>query len=203
MRSKLAFLSPFVFLASSFGSGESFRNPVRIATSAASNGVLVADLNGDKRLDILWTTRGPLLSDPATVHTLLAQTDGSFAAGPVLTLPAGEIPFCQVAEETGDGKPDLICPYANLFDASMMVFPGKGDGAFGNSIQTPLPSSSEFDSYRGPVIGPPLEFDSDSVADFVVFNVDVQIGYVPSGNGDGTFLGGKTEIRGWPGSGPG
>ena len=80
---KLAFLSIFVLIAISQGFGESFRDPVRIATGTDPNGVLVADLNGDGKKDILWTARQPLSSDPTTVHTQLAQADGSFATGTV------------------------------------------------------------------------------------------------------------------------
>lgn len=187
MKRKLAFLSLFVFLATFSGAGESFRNPVRVATVADPGGILVADLNGDKRPDIVWTAWEPALSGSASAHTLLAQADGTFAAGPILKLPAGASPFCQIADETRDGKPDLVCPYADQFSASMMVFPGNGDGSFGNAIQTSLPSSSQFDVYWGPVIGPPADFNGDGVGDFVVANAEAYSSYVLVGNGDGTF----------------
>ena len=105
MNYKLAFISFFLFLATSLGFGESFRNPVRIATPSDPVAVLVADLNGDKKMDILWTAAGVGIDDPSTVQAFLVQPDGSFAAGPVLTLPAGVRPYCQVADETGDGNP--------------------------------------------------------------------------------------------------
>lgn len=197
MNYKLTVLSIFVFAAISHGFAESFRNPVRIPTGTDPNAVLVADLNLDGRQDILWTSRSPTQSDPSTVHTLLAQADGSFAAGPVLTLPADVTPFCQVADENGDGKPDLICPYANEFSASMMVFPGKGDGSFGSPIVTVLPSSSEFDTYWSPVIGSPANFHGHGVTDFVVANVGAGVGYVLLSNGDGTFkvINQKTSVN--------
>jgi hypothetical protein len=184
---QLAFLPFFILLATTAGSGETFRNPVRIATGTDPNGIMVADLTGNKRMDILWTARGPLTTDPSTVHTLLAQADGSFAAGPVLTLPADVSVYCQVADETGDGKPDLVCPYADLFAASIMVFPGKGDGSFGSPIESPLPTSSSFDAYWGPVLGPPANFHGHGMTDFVIANVEAYSSYVLLGNGDGTF----------------
>ena len=187
MKHKLAFLSLFVFLAALPGFAENFRNPVRIATGVDPNGILVADLTGNGRLDVLWTATGRLTSQPSTVHTLLAQADGSSAAGPVLTLPADVTPYCQVADEIRGGKPDLICPYANQFAASIMVFPGKGDGSFGNPIKTLLPSSSQFGSYWAPVLGSPADFNGDGIADFVIANVMASTSYVLLGNGDGTF----------------
>jgi hypothetical protein len=63
---KLAFLSLFVFLATFSGFGESFRNPVRIATGTDPEAILVADLNGDKRLDILWNYSGDPNLDAST-----------------------------------------------------------------------------------------------------------------------------------------
>src|SRR5208337_669760 len=104
------------------------------ATGMDPSAVLVADLNRDGRLDILWTAMGSTFSEPKTAHTLLARADGSFTAGPVLTLPAHVTPYCRVADETRDRIPDLICPYADEFNASIMVFPGKGDGSFGDPI---------------------------------------------------------------------
>ena len=186
MNYKFALLLLFAFIAISHGFGESFRNPVRIATGTDPNGILVADLNGDGRLDILWTAWGTGTSR-ALAHALLAQADGSFAAGPVLTLPADVTPFCQITDETGDGKPDLICPYVDQFSASVMVFPGNGDGSFGNPIETPLPSSSQFDVYWAPVIGPPANFHGHGMTDFVIADAEAYGGYVLLGNGDGTF----------------
>ena len=116
---RLAFVSFFVFLAASSASGESFRNPVRIPTDADPDRILVADLNGDKRLDIVWTATGTTISEPSAVNTLLAQADGSFAAGPVLTLPTGVLPSCQLEDQNGDGKPDPICPYRYWAQASV------------------------------------------------------------------------------------
>jgi len=184
---KLALLSILVCSAVSHGFGESFRNPVRIPTGTDPSGILVADVNGDGRPDIVWTAFAPLIGNQSTVHTLLAQANGSFVAGPVLTLPADVTPYCQIADETGDGKPDLICPSANQFSASMMVFPGNGKGSFGNPIATALPSSSQFGVYWGPVIGPPANFHGHGTTDFVVANVSASTAYVVLGKGDGTF----------------
>lgn len=185
MKYKLVVLPLLVLLAVPTGFAESFRNPVRIATGADPSAVLVADLNGDGRLDILWTAVGPNLSEPSTVHTLLAQADGSFKAGPVLDLPSGVSVYCQLVDETRDRKPDLICPYMDQTEASIMVFPGKGDGSFGDPIETPLPSSGY--DYWDPDLGPPADLNRDGVADFIVVAALNQVGFLLLGNGDGTF----------------
>jgi len=67
VKHKLAILSFFAFLATYSGFGESYRNPVRIATGIDPDAVLVTDLNGDKRMDIQWTTRGTLIGESSMV----------------------------------------------------------------------------------------------------------------------------------------
>ena len=67
MKHKLAILSFFAFLATYSGFGESYRNPVRIATGIDPDAVLVTDLNGDKRMDIQWTPRGTLIGESSMV----------------------------------------------------------------------------------------------------------------------------------------
>lgn len=185
MKFKLVVLSSLVLVAAAAGFAESFRNPVRIPTATDPYAVLVADLNGDGRLDILWTGVGPSSSEPWTVHTLLAQAGGSFAAGPVLNLPAHVTPYCRVADETRDGTPDLICPYADQLSAAIMVFPGNGDGSFGYPIETPLPSSQA--NYWAPVFGSTADFNGDGVPDFVIADALNQRAFVLLGAGDGTF----------------
>lgn len=183
---KLSLLSLLVLLGTSAGLGESFRNPFRIPTASDPEGVMVADVNGDGRMDVLWTTRGELIEELSTVQVFLAQADGSFVAGPVTTLPTGVGPYCRAVDETGDGKADLICTYSVQATASMMVFPSNGDGTFGDPIETPLPASL-YASYWDPIIGQPADFNKDKVADFAVASADSGETYVMLGNGDGTF----------------
>ena len=150
MNYALALPLPLLFLAASSGLGKRFRNPNRLVTSTDPVGILVADLNGDGRLDIVATYEPSI--GQSMVQVFLAQPGGSYSVTSVQPLPTGVTPYCQVADETRDGKPDLICPYADQFNASLMVFPGNGDGTFGTPIETALPSSEQFDVYWAPVV---------------------------------------------------
>jgi hypothetical protein len=182
---KLIVLPLLVWFAVAAGFSESFRNPVRIPTATDPFTVLTADLNGDGRLDILWTAAGSSLSEPWVVHTLLAQAGGGFVAGPVLALPAHTSPYCRVADETRDGTPDLVCVEADQFAASVWVYPGNGDGSFSRPTDTPLPSSQA--NYWAPVLGSTADFNGDGVPDLVVGDGLNQRAYVLLGAGDGTF----------------
>ena len=186
MKFQLAFLSLLVFSITSPALGESFRNPIRLATTADLDGVFVGDLNGDGKPDILWTLRGQLIGGSPTVQVFLAQDDGSFSAAPAVTLLPGVTPYCQVADETGDSKADLICPYASQSKGSLMVFPSNGDGTFGAAIETVLPSKNPGASWF-PVVGRPADFNHDGIADFLVANELDASAYVMAGKGDGTF----------------
>jgi len=176
---KVALPTILVFLAAATGFAEHFRNPVRLPTVSDPMTVVVADLNGDKRMDILWTTNGALINGPTTVQAFIAQPDGSFAAGPMATLPSGVLPYCQAVDETGDGIADLVCSAYQQPNVSVKVFPGNGDGTFGDAITTPLP---QLDT----VIGPPAMLNGDAAPDFVAGGAGTP-GYVLLGKGDGTF----------------
>jgi hypothetical protein len=166
---------------------ETFRNPVRIVTGVDPNDVNIVDLNGDGRPDILWTAWGPVLGAPAVVHTLLAQADGSFAVGPILTLPTNVTTYCRPGDVTGDGRPDLVCPYTNEFDASLLTFPGNGDGSFGSPVTTVLPSSESNDVYWGPVLHPLVDINGDGRADALIVDAYTGTGFILTGNADGSF----------------
>ena len=166
--------------------GETYRTSTRIPTGMDPNSIYVADLNGDGRLDIVWGAFATLLTDPATIHTLIAQPSGGYKTGPVLTLPAHVTPYCQLADVTRDGIVDLICPYANGSDAAIEVFPGKNDGSFASALPpTQLPTSSTV--IWSPVLQVPADLNSDSNPDIIIINAGVETAFILLGDGKGGF----------------
>src|SRR5262249_53376243 len=83
---------------------------------------VVADLNGDGKLDIATANYNN------TVSVLLGNGDGTFAAQQ--TFPTGQIGAQDIAvgDLNGDGKLDLVT--ANFYSNSVSVLLGNGNGTF-------------------------------------------------------------------------
>jgi len=101
-----------------------------------TNGMAVADVNGDGVLDIVAASQGPSSGD-GVASVLIGIGAGAFL--PAVTYDSGgEIgQSAGVADVNGDGKPDLIvlnssCPVSmNCSDSSSVaVLLGNGDGTF-------------------------------------------------------------------------
>ena len=80
MNYALALPLPLLFLAASSGLGKRFRNPNRLVTSTDPVGILVADLNGDGRLDIVATYE-------VGTHPVVASYTGAGAFNPSQSTP--------------------------------------------------------------------------------------------------------------------
>jgi hypothetical protein len=164
--------------------GLNFVNASTPATGAGPSSVVVADFNGDGKLDIVTLN---FASAPAgnTLTLLLGNGDGTFTAGtsPMASFAPGAI---AVGDFNGDGKADLAVSAAvagNIFT----VLLGNGDGTFTAASTT---------STAGPnyVIGPIFagDFNGDGKLDLAVAGEKNNAGTpytitVALGNGDGTF----------------
>jgi hypothetical protein len=144
----------------------------------------VADLNGDKRLDIILTHYGETdagFTGSDDVVVLLAKKDGTFKR---LVRPAGSSPQAlAIGDFNSDGKPDLAT--ANYADHAS-VFVGHGDGTFDDPLDVPISAP-----YASGIAA--ADLDGDGNLDLVTTNSLIGSGRsarsasVVLGRGDGTF----------------
>src|SRR5438067_2015511 len=121
----LAGLSPLAFATG-------FKNPIIIPTPQTPSGLVVADINGDGKPDIIYAN-----SSPSTLHVLLGATGGHFHEQFVTALPSG---MCMgncslvLADVNNDGKLDIVSWVSNAGQnqsTAVAVMLGNGDGTFG------------------------------------------------------------------------
>ncbi len=144
----------------------------------------VADLNGDKRLDIVLTHYGETdagFTGSDDVVVLLAKKDGTFKR---LVRPAGSGPTAlAIGDFNNDGKPDLAT--ANNADHAS-IFIGHGDGTFDDPLDVPIAAA-----FASGIAA--ADLDGDGNLDLATANSLIGAGRsarsasVALGRGDGTF----------------
>ena len=156
-----------------------------VDSGLATQGIAAADLNHDKKIDIVLATGlglVPFLNNGKGVFTPKALVGSGL-----------DMTLVDIADVNGDGKPDLVG--ADLV-GSVRIFLGKGTGVFTNGADYPVGVGVSQETAL--VVG---DFNNDGHPDFAVGNN--QGGQVLSalGNGDGTFR--TTTEYGWQATGSG
>jgi hypothetical protein len=195
--------SNFVFVLLGKGDG-TFQAAVSSATGSAATTIVVADVNGDSKPDVLLTGG----TGPITV--LLGKGDGTFQsgiAGP--NLSGLNLGFIAAADLNGDHKVDILAEAVNSASPNLSVFTGNGDGTFSN---TPIVTNSGVPQNSNANIDVQVaDMDGDGKLDVVISQFPApnplislvaipfdptaqpQATYLAHGNGDGTF-GTATQI---------
>lgn len=177
------------------GNGDgSFQTTAGYAGSYYSSDVLVADVNGDGRLDLAAANSGcasPFgctATGPASISVLLGLGDGTFVGGTQYPFQSGN-PSLQVisADFNGDGNPDFAAqtPYTAQPTSTLAVYLGNGDGTLQPQISTTIPSNGDIAA---------ADLNGDGKADIAMVYANCTQGAclpgyaaVLIGNGDGTF----------------
>jgi FG-GAP-like repeat/Abnormal spindle-like microcephaly-assoc'd, ASPM-SPD-2-Hydin len=152
-----------------------FFNKASFPTGKSPDGVAIADMNGDGRIDlVVANANGP------SVSILLGQSDGTF--GPKTDFVLQEAPVVLVASDfNGDGKIDV----AVTGSSGVTVLPGNGDGTLGTPVTYP--------SANSPSLLAVSDFNHDGKQDLAIAGAcGNTCGFVSVllGKGDGTFQAG-------------
>ncbi len=160
--------------------------------SAPAQDLTAADLNGDKKLDIVVPLFGTTASPGIAVAVLLGNGNGTFTAQPDFQLVNGANTFYQpvdaaIGDLNGDGKPDLIVgtddQVHTSFNQGIVVALGNGNGTF----QTPNLFLSSPQSGPDPMGVQLVDLNRDGHLDVITANYKNGTVAVLYGKGDGTL----------------
>jgi hypothetical protein len=160
-------------------------NPTNYSVGSSPGQVVVADFNGDGKLDLAVLNTGD-----QTISILLGNGDGTFQ--PATSQPAGgAVTFLAAGDFNGDGKLDLAVAYGSANTVSVLL--GNGDGTFQSTVPSDIGFSADFVAIA--------DFNNDKKMDLLVStgNGDTSNPTPGSiaillGNGDGTFQTSKTSV---------
>jgi hypothetical protein len=112
--------------------GGNFAPPTYYPTGQGADGIAVADLNGDGKLDLITGNECDSQTcsygdSPGSVSVLLGNGDGTFQSH--VDYPTGlASTSVAVGDFNGDGKPDLVVGNYDALTVSVLL--GNGDGTF-------------------------------------------------------------------------
>ena len=149
-----------------------FGVPTQLATPYYPITLASADFNKDGKADLFVTTTGNGCTNNEFGYAFLkGNGDGTFAPGSINCLPYSGQQIPIVADLNGDGKLDVVIPYAtgNGEPAGPAILQGNGDGTF---IGAQLSYTG-----RGATSAAVADFNGDGMLDVALVNVG---SFVPS-----------------------
>jgi hypothetical protein len=162
-----------------------FAPQVSYEAGARPRAIVVADLDGDGRSDLVVAN---LFSD--TVSVLRGRGDGTF--DPQTMFAAGSYPLALgVGDFNADGKEDLAVVNET---ADISVLLGHGDGTFGAPVGYPIGGLPSFYDLGNPIAVADLNGDGRLDLALSTYGSSVSI---LLGNGDGTFEPPARFLAGW------
>ena len=139
----------YVFsLSSVLGNGNGTFQPAVRTTVGNDDPILVGDLNGDGKDDVLQVHP----SDPSTVDVWLSNGDGTFTEGHSYQISPASLQGGIVTDMDGDGKLDLVAVDSQT-PGLVRTLLGNGDGTFqaatSITLSTQAPGNIRFADFNG------------------------------------------------------
>ena len=146
-----------------------------VASGATPRSVVIADVNGDGKLDLVVANYGD-----GNVSILLGSGSGGFSPASGSPVTVGALPISvAIGDMNGDGKLDLAV--ANYFSNDVTILLGNGLGGFSPAAGSPVTAGT---SPRSIVIG---DVNGDGKLDLAVANLSSNNVTILLGNGAGGF----------------
>jgi Bacterial Ig-like domain (group 3)/FG-GAP-like repeat len=162
-----------------------FAAPVLLDTENGFQSIVVADVNGDGKADIVALTSTPVNSFDNTNSLIvyISHGDGTFAAPVTLAASLSDAQDMIVADVNKDGKPDIVVVLSSTTagTSSLTSYLGKGDGSFGAGVNSTLGGFYVVSMATADVNG---DGNPDVLLGACCGNTLASIAF---GNGDGTF----------------
>jgi len=179
----MVLLTAFLPLCPTTGVAVEFATPVSYPVGTSPTAVVIADFNGDGKVDLAVANSGS-----GNVSILLGNGDGTYK--PAVNFDAGMATptSIEVADFNNDGIQDLaVWTLSGPIGSSLSILLGKGDGTFQAPKTTALPAAID-QATLDLVIA---DFNLDQKTDLAVLVHDANAGtsriFLLAGNGDGTF----------------
>jgi hypothetical protein len=154
------------------GNGDgTFQSPTSIALPGITNGLVVADLNGDGWPDVA------VAGQNSVVYVLLNNGKGALALSGTYSI-SGAGSELAVADVNDDGKPDLCVTMGATSRVAVLLGNGNGSFAAAPDYDTTMPG------VYGIAVG---DVNNDGFRDLIVTSPSTGSIAVGFGNGDGTF----------------
>lgn len=150
-----------------------FKPKTELLTGVNPRSVVVADFNGDGKLDLATAN-----ADDNSVSVLLGKGNGSFTFHIDYAVGQGASSLV-VGDFNHDGRPDLAV--ANPRSGTISILLGNGDGTFRPHVDYLV---SQYGAPSAIAVG---DFDNDGKLDLATSNVNAATLSILLGNGDGTF----------------
>jgi hypothetical protein len=146
-----------------------FQTPFQTALSKIPEDTATADLNGDGKLDLIFTASG-------SVGVALGNGDGTFQAPMYFPLPNDSYSIA-IGDFNRDGIPDIA---TSIFDyGGISVLLGLGDGTFAPQVN--------YDNGQQTYYLISADLNGDGYPDLIGPDINVNTFYVLLNNGDGSF----------------
>ena len=178
-----------IVIARNLGKGR-FQKRLEYSVPSQAKGVAFADLDGDGKLDLLYTARGSGYKDDLKRGLLFIRRGlGEWKFGPPIESDAGKSAYyIETADLNNDGFLDIVVPNEHDSCATYFLNPGRGIFSF-KTLKSQIARATQIPGKRSHAVNDVrvADFDGDGNADLLTANLGTSTVSLFRGNGDGTF----------------